>query len=69
MCFVRTISTINGSNGFGDAISNRREVRRTQILMDGCQLPYILYRVESVTAGGIFRRSRQMRPVLSIFGW
>lgn len=64
-----TISTINGSNGLGDAISNRREVSKTQILIDGCQLPYTSHKYTSATDGGIFRRSRQILPVLSIFGW
>lgn len=36
---IHTISTINGSSGFGFAMRSRTDVRRVHILIDGCQFP------------------------------
>lgn len=63
-----TMSTINGSVGFGHANSNRSDVSNTQRFKDGCQFPYKSILLISFTDGGIFNKSRHIRPVLSIFG-
>lgn len=37
-----TISTMRGSVGFGEDNNNRTDVKRTHMLREGCQLPYII---------------------------